>query len=51
MTPLENIALSAPPTLLLAVLSWVLVERRALAARHAVADRLRRLSRRAPAAG
>ncbi len=51
MTPLQNIALSAPPTLLLALLSWVAVERRALGARHALADRLRRLARRASAAG
>ncbi|SFI49513.1 acyltransferase family protein [Jannaschia pohangensis] len=41
MTPLANIALSAGPVLILAVLSWHLVERPALAARPRLVARLR----------
>ena len=39
-SPLTNIALAAPPTLLCAVLSWRLVEKRALAWSRPLADRL-----------
>lgn len=38
--PLANIALAAPPTLVCAVLSWRLVEKRALAHARPLADRL-----------
>lgn len=38
--PLANIAMAAPPTLLCAVLSWRLVEKRALAHARPLADRL-----------
>jgi peptidoglycan/LPS O-acetylase OafA/YrhL len=40
MTPLENIAVAAPITLVLAILSWRLVEGPALATRRRVADLL-----------
>ena len=44
LTPALNIALSLPPTLALAVLSWHLVERPALALRMVPAVRARLVS-------
>lgn len=41
MEPAMNIALSLPPTLLLAIVSWRLVEKSALAARGQLADLMR----------
>ncbi|MFO6446932.1 acyltransferase family protein [Erythrobacter sp. NE805] len=42
MSPLANIVLALPATLVLAVLSWTLVERRAIAAARPLADLLTR---------
>ncbi len=49
MTPLANIALAFPITLVLAVLSWKLVEERALAAVRPLAEMLTRSGARQPA--